>query len=103
MDPYTILAALPGPGPHERLQVGLVQRKDGRVAIDLRQQHYAEGIGWFDQRSIALDPRQVKQLQAVLGMQSETISAFEADTPAILAFPGPSDEAPRRTAAGGEG
>ena len=47
------------------------QGDDGRLLIDLREQHHAEGIGWFDQRRLELDPRQFQQLQAVLGLKSD--------------------------------
>ncbi len=98
----TILATLPGSGPHQRLQVALVQRRDGRLVIDLRDQHHAEGIGWFDQRTLTLEPRQWKQLQAVLGSSAPAL-AVEADIPpATIPFPGPGDSSPRRTAAGDE-
>ena len=50
----THLATLPGSGPNERLEVALVQQRDGRLTIDLREQHYAAGIGWFDQKSLEL-------------------------------------------------
>ena len=70
--------------------VALTQGRDGRLAIDLRDQHYAEGIGWFDQRTLALDPRQFRQLKAVLGLNSSALEAFEDESPATIPFPGPS-------------
>src|SRR4051794_39951053 len=99
----TVLAHLDGGSPHDRLQVSLVPRGDGRLAIDLCEQHYAEGIGWFDQRSLTLDPKQLSQLQAVLGLQAGAIEAVEAEPPATLPFPGPRDVGARRVAAGDRG
>ncbi len=96
----TILATLSGSGPHQRIEVGLVQRADGRLAIDLCEQHHAEGIGWFDQRTLALDPRQFRQLKAVLGLNSSALAAFEDETPATIPFPGPSTSLPTRPAVG---
>lgn len=96
----TILATLGGSAPHERLQVALVQRGDGRLAIDLRQQHHAEGIGWYDQRGLELDPRQLRQLLGVLGDRSASLEAPAEDAPAILPFPGPAQRDPRRPAVG---
>ncbi len=96
----TVLATIAGSEPHQRLQVALTQGGDGRLAIDLRDQHYAEGIGWFDQRTLALSPQQFRQLQAVLGLQAATIAEAEQEAPAILPFPGPRGARPPRPAVG---
>jgi hypothetical protein len=98
----TVLATLGGKGPSQRLQVSLSQGDDGRLLIDLREQHHAEGIGWFDQRRLELDPRQFQQLQAVLAMNSGTLSAAIQEEPAILPFPGPALKEAQRPAAGGD-
>ena len=95
----TILAVLPGAGPHQRLQVALSQDRGGKLTIDLRDQHYAEGIGWFDQRSLALEPAQFRQLQAVLGLKGVPLDEPD-EPPATLPFPGPTDTGPRRHASG---
>jgi hypothetical protein len=103
MQGRTVLAMLPGSGPLQRLQVSLAQRCDGRLTIDLREQHYAEGIGWFDQRALELDPRQVRELQAVLGAQSSRLAASERESPMTIPFPGPSVRESVRPAVGQEG
>ena len=101
MPARTLLATLPGPGPEQRLQVALVPGGNGRLNIDLREQHYAEGIGWFDQRTLSLEPEQFKRLQAVLGLKAS--HAPETDErPATLPFPAPADPIVLRPAAGGE-
>ncbi len=99
MDAQTVLAVLPGHGPHQRLRVALVRGANGRRMIELREQHYAEGIGWFDQRTLSLDPRQFKQLRAILGAKE---SAWEdaAVLPMTIPFPAPAERAPRRVASG---
>jgi hypothetical protein len=99
MDARTILTVLPGPGPHERLQVALVPARDGRLMIELCNQHYADGIGWFDQRTLTLEPAQFTRLQSALGLKA---AAWDNDDepPATLSFPGPSDREVRRTAVG---
>ena len=99
----TVLATIAGSEPHQRLEVALTQGRDGRLAIDLRDQHYAEGIGWFDQRTLALDPRQFRQLKAVLGLNSSALEAFEDEPPATIPFPGPSTPRPARPAVGDMG
>jgi hypothetical protein len=98
----TVLATLGGRGPSQRLQVSLSQADDGRLLIDLREQHHAEGIGWFDQRRLELDPRQFQQLQAVLALKSDSLSSAVEEEPATIPFPGPAPEVTRRPAAGGD-
>src|SRR5215211_7064521 len=98
----TVLATLAGSAPYQRLLVALEQRGDGRLAIELREQHYAEGIGWFDQRTMSLDPRQFRQLQAALGLKAEVLDEAEAEVPATIPFPGPRTIEPPRSAVGEE-
>ena len=99
----TILATLDGSGPCERLQVVLVQGDDG-LSIGLAEQHYAEGVGWFTQRSIELDPRQWAALKATLGEDRAAgrLGHAAEDRPATLPFPGPAGTRPLRTAVGSE-
>src|SRR4051812_18768943 len=94
----TVLATLAGTAPHQRLQVALTQRGDGQLLIDLREQHYAEGIGWFDQRTMELDPQQFRQLQAVLGLKKAQLVAEAPDAPTTIPFPGPWEREPARPA-----
>ena len=100
----TVLATLEGSAPQQRLQVALGQRADGRLTIDLCEQHYAEGIGWFDQRTMELDPRQFRQLQAVLGSKAVEPALAEAldESRATIPFPGPSSRRAHRPAVGEE-
>jgi hypothetical protein len=103
----TVLATLAGSAPHQRLQLALTQRDEGRLVIDLREQHYAEGIGWFDQRTMELDPRQFRQLQAILDLKGTQLAMAGAgadeDRPATIPFPGPWEQGPVRPAVGDEG
>jgi hypothetical protein len=87
----TVLATLPGSAPCQRLQVALEQGEDGRLSICLADQHHAEGIGWFTQRSMQLDPRQWAQLQGILGADGpKAVLAEECiEGPATIPFPGP--------------
>ena len=103
----TVLGMLPGTAPHQRLQVALMQRSDGRLSIDLREQHHADGIGWYDQRALELDPRQFRQLQALLGLKGGQTGAdfassrgVDDDLPATIPFPGPCDPRPSKYAVG---
>ena len=62
----TTLALLPAHNPRERLVVVLCHHPGGS-RVELRQQSWGEGIGWFTQHGIRLEPGQVAQLRQVLG------------------------------------
>jgi hypothetical protein len=89
------------------LVVSLVQRTDGRLAVDLREQHHAPGIGWFDQSTLQLDPRQLRQLSDLLGPRTGVLdralqSSDSHDDVVAIPFPGPAVTGPTR-ATGSDG
>ncbi len=93
MKAETCLATLPGATDSERLVVVLAPAAGGSTRIALRQQTWAEGIGWYDQTSLELAPEQVHQLRAVLGVTGGRAvprprPRDDRDQPATLAFPG---------------
>lgn len=79
----TVLAELAGPTPTERVLVvlktasGSASRRgrsgstaaqgQGSATIELRQQSWGPGIGWFTQSTVCLTPGQLAQLRLVLG------------------------------------
>ncbi|MGE3808461.1 MAG: hypothetical protein AB7K24_27675 [Gemmataceae bacterium] len=85
-----LLAELPGAHEDERLLVSLLHDDQGGSRISLRQQSWADGIGWFDQKSLDLDPEQLRQLRAVLGWKQSQAEkpTDDSDRPATLRFPG---------------
>jgi hypothetical protein len=98
----TPLGVIDGGTPHERVLVSAVQSADGELVVELLQQHYGPGIGWFNQRGLTLDSRQWRQLQAVLGHQAiagELSDAAEAPR-SVVPFPGPNDPMPARRVSG---
>ena len=60
------LATIDGQVVNERLQVVLCTG-DASSRVELRQQSWGDGIGWFTQSSISLQSDQVGQLKSVLG------------------------------------
>jgi hypothetical protein len=62
----TILSAIPALSDQERLVVVLVQSAEGS-RLELRQQSYGEGVGWFTQSKVQMEPGQVAQLKQSLG------------------------------------
>lgn len=69
-----ILATIPGARDDEQLEVALCQFADGSK-IELRQQTWGEGIGWFTQNRVRLEPQQVGELRGVIG-SSPTAKGF---------------------------
>lgn len=66
MPSETLLANLLGDNDCERTQVVLCQN-DGVSHIELREQSFGEGVGWFTQSTVNLDPAQIAGLRGVLG------------------------------------
>jgi hypothetical protein len=62
-----ILATVPGARDDEQLEIALCQIPGEGSQLELRQQTWAEGIGWFTQSRVRLDPQQVSELRGVLG------------------------------------
>jgi hypothetical protein len=61
----TVVSTLPA-SDIERLLVVLIQSPDGS-RMELRQQSFSKGIGWFTQSSVQLEPGQVAALRNALG------------------------------------
>jgi hypothetical protein len=62
-----ILATIPGARDDEQLEIALCQISGEGSQLELRQQTWAEGIGWFTQSRVRLEPHQVGELRGVLG------------------------------------
>ena len=92
-----ILAEIPGSCDNERLLVvhrhGQNRHGEGYTRIELRQQTWGEGIGWFTQNTMPLEPQQVGQLRGALGGPSsfasptvgfgETVTTKGSDRPQL--------------------
>lgn len=66
MNRSTTIGLIDGSASDQRLEVALVQKESGVLDFVMSEQHFAEGIGWFTQRSMSLDPHQVAQLKRLL-------------------------------------
>lgn len=66
MNRSTTLGWIDGSSAEERLELNIVQDGSGSVEFVMSEQHFADGIGWFTQRSLSLDPHQVAQLKRIL-------------------------------------
>jgi hypothetical protein len=62
----TVLSTIPA-SETERLLVVLVQSADHASRMELRQQSFSKGIGWFTQSTVQLEPGQVAALRNALG------------------------------------
>ena len=65
----TVLTAIPGLCDEERLLLVLCQYAAGSH-MELRQQSWGIGVGWFTQSSVRLAPHQVAELRNSLGVSS---------------------------------
>src|SRR3954447_8534590 len=62
----TVLTTIPS-SETERLLVVLLQSPEAGSRIELRQQSFSTGIGWFTQSTVQLEPGQVAALRNALG------------------------------------
>ena len=62
----TVLSSIPA-SEFERLLVVLVQSPEHGSRMELRQQSFSKGIGWFTQSTVQLEPGQVAALRNALG------------------------------------
>ena len=62
-----VLSTLSGTTDKERLLIVLCNRLGEPSRLELRQQSFGDGIGWFTQSTIALEPSQVAELRTALG------------------------------------
>lgn len=81
-----LLTILPAANPDERLAVYLIREEDGASKLSLRQQNWAQGIGWYDQKTMDLDPEQFRQLRSV-GAPVASKRRVAAEAPATIPFP----------------
>ena len=62
-----VLTTIPGKSDDERMVILLQQSVDGHTTLCLSQQSWGEGVGWFNQQSIELEPHQVALVKNALG------------------------------------
>jgi hypothetical protein len=74
-----ILSLLPAASDQERVALIMVTSFDGSSHIEMRQQSFSEGIGWFTQATVRLEPQQVADLRNALG------AVVRPDSPAATA------------------
>jgi hypothetical protein len=82
--PETLLATLPGESDRERVLVVMVVTAEGS-RVEIRNQSWGDGLGWFTQGSVQLEPQQVAGLRQALGIGGSfgkvRTSAFPAAEP----------------------
>jgi hypothetical protein len=66
----TILTTIPA-SEDERLLVVLIQSPQIGSCMELRQQSFSKGIGWFTQSTVHLEPQQVATLRNALGSATQ--------------------------------
>ena len=66
----TTLTSLPAAVEYERILVVLVQSPGEGSHVEMRQQSFGDGIGWFTQSTIRLEPGQIASLKSALGRAS---------------------------------
>ena len=95
----TVLGVLPAASEKERVLLVLVQAADSVGALgsrmELRQQSFGDGIGWFTQSSVHLEPGQVADLRNTLGMTTTAAPARRPKLPREFSKVSPASWQPR--------
>jgi hypothetical protein len=79
----TVLTTIPAGIETERLLVVLVQSADHASRMELRQQSFSKGLGWFTQSTVQLEPGQVASLRNALGTTGATGNASARRAPRL--------------------
>ena len=66
----TTISTLPASSQHDRVLVVMISEAGEPSRLELRQQSFSEGIGWFTQSSVQLETTQVADLKNALGTAS---------------------------------
>lgn len=82
------LTVLPGATDQERILVVLSHTASGSV-IELQQQSWGEGVGWFTQSTLPLQPCQAAALRQALGGSGQASPAARPSAKRAAASPRP--------------
>ena len=61
-----VLAQLDGENTKEKIDLVLRHTEEGSMALEVRSLRWGQGVGWYTQKTIVLDPGQVKRLASLL-------------------------------------
>ena len=88
----TILNVFPSSDDGNRLVIAVEQEPEAGSRLVLRQESFADDVGWFVQSRIAVEPEQVAGLKMALSGQASVKRLARAPKmsrlPAILSFDG---------------
>lgn len=62
-----VLSSIEGSSARERIHVVLCNDSAKGSRVELRQQSWGDGVGWFTQSTVTLAPHQVAELRGALG------------------------------------
>ena len=82
----TVMAMIPGTQAEERLMLVLIQGTQRSSRLELRQQSWGEGVGWFTQSTIEVQPAQVAGLRNALGTGTVAAGTPTTGAPGSLAW-----------------
>ena len=81
-----VLAQLDGENAKEKIELVLRHMEEGSTALEVRSLSWGQGIGWYTQKTIVLDPGQVRRLASLLRRTALT-SQTRTGGRKILTFP----------------
>jgi hypothetical protein len=79
-----VLARLEGENVEEKIEI--IAQEESSPLLEIRSLRWGRGIGWYVQKTITLDPVQVKVLTHVL-RRSAVVSAKKTGKGNVIPFP----------------
>lgn len=76
-----VIGVLEGRNSREKVEVHLIREEGSGERLDIRLFSWGEGIGWYPQKTIALDCREIDALQAMLNRAKALIHTKDRQKP----------------------
>ena len=91
----TTLAAVAGSTESSRLLLVLLQSPTGS-RVELREQSWADGVGWYTQSSVRIETEQVAELRNALGLSGPAARLRGEQPSSASALAAPANDGPQR-------
>ena len=91
----TVLSTISGSSENERLLIVLCHIPGYGSRLELRQQSFGAGVGWFTQSTVVLEPHQVAELRGALGSGTGRNARTCRDLPREFSRVAPTGFSPR--------
>jgi hypothetical protein len=82
----SVLGQLEGENQKEKVELILRQTAEGQAGLEVRSLRWGQGVGWYVQKTIILDPTQVQRLDRLL-RRASIVSRKGGKSGKVIPFP----------------